>query len=113
MSCLRVAIFTKTEQHKDAAGLSEMAVTIKRAIRDELENLSKVDFDKFCEELLDRREEPRVFRRAVENKSTVEITQLLVSTFTEPGALPVALNTLRQINCNESAQTLGEQTLAD
>ncbi|XP_036929638.1 uncharacterized protein LOC119005786 isoform X3 [Acanthopagrus latus] len=87
-----------------------MAVTIKRAIRDELENLSKVDFDKFCEELLDRREEPRVFRRAVENKSTVEITQLLVSTFTEPGALPVALNTLRQINCNESAQTLESRT---
>uniref|UniRef100_A0A671Y321 Pyrin domain-containing protein n=1 Tax=Sparus aurata TaxID=8175 RepID=A0A671Y321_SPAAU len=87
-----------------------MATTIKRAIRDELENLSKTDFDKFCDELLDRREEPRILRRSVENKSTVEITQHLVSTFTEPKALQVALDTLRGINCNEAAQTLESKT---
>uniref|UniRef100_A0A671Y9X0 Pyrin domain-containing protein n=1 Tax=Sparus aurata TaxID=8175 RepID=A0A671Y9X0_SPAAU len=87
-----------------------MATTIKRAIRDELENLSKIDFDKFCEELLDRREEPRILRRSVEGKGPVDITQLLVSTFTEPKALQVALNTLRQINCNEAAQTLESRT---
>ena len=107
-SCRRVSIFTNTEQNKHAAGWWEMATTIKRAIRDELENLSKIDFDKFCEELLDRREEPRILRRSVEGKGPADITQLLVSTFTEPNALQVAMDTLRQINCNDAAQTLGE-----
>ncbi|XP_073341146.1 uncharacterized protein [Pagrus major] len=87
-----------------------MVITIKRAIGDELANLSKSNFEKFCDELLDRREEPRVLRSAVEDKGPGEITQLLVETFTEPKALHVALDLLRQIHCNEAAQRLESKT---
>ncbi|KAK2844955.1 hypothetical protein Q5P01_011614 [Channa striata] len=69
--------------------------TITRFIMEALEDLSKKNLDKFCFQLRDRREEPR-------------ITELLVSTFTETRALQVTLDTLRLINCNEEAKKLGK-----
>lgn len=83
-----------------------MAITIKWAIRDEVENLSKID--KFYDELFDRREKQRILRHALEGKGPVDITQFPVSTFTEPKALQATLNLLRQINCEEAAETLVE-----
>uniref|UniRef100_A0A3Q3WN47 Pyrin domain-containing protein n=1 Tax=Mola mola TaxID=94237 RepID=A0A3Q3WN47_MOLML len=82
--------------------------TIKRAITNALDNLWESDFKKFCDMLLDRREEPRIQRRNVEGKSRHDIADLLVSVFTEAKALPVTLDLLRQINCNEEAEKLGE-----
>ncbi|KAK2909892.1 hypothetical protein Q8A73_007607 [Channa argus] len=84
-----------------------MSKTIKLAIADTLEDLSKQDFEKFCHQLLDRREEPRVRRCRVEGKNFLDITDVLVSTFTEAGALRVALEILRRIDCNHEAQSLG------
>lgn len=82
--------------------------TMKWAVVETLRDLSKDDFDMFCLRLRDRRGEPRVRRCAVEGKSALEIAELLVSTFTEPKAPQVAVDILRQINCNEEAETLCE-----
>lgn len=82
--------------------------TIKQAIAEALEELSREDFDKFCYVLLDRREEPRIRRRAVEGKSILDVTDVLVSRFTELGALKVTLDILRICNFNDVAQRLGQ-----
>ncbi|XP_040900950.1 uncharacterized protein LOC121186321 isoform X2 [Toxotes jaculatrix] len=87
-------------------------VTISWAIVEALENLTKDAFSKFCHQLRDRREEPRVRRRDVEGKTCLEIADFLVSTFTEPGARTVTLEVLRQINCNQVADTLDSKTKA-
>lgn len=73
-----------------------------------LEDLKKQDFEKFCHRLVDRREEPHVRRNRVEGKNFLEIADVLVSTFTEPGALKITLEILRDIDCNEDATRLGE-----
>ncbi|XP_035528371.1 apoptosis-associated speck-like protein containing a CARD isoform X2 [Morone saxatilis] len=84
--------------------------TIRTALADMLEDLSKEDFAKFRHQLLDRREEPRVRRNRVEGKSYLDIVDVLVATFTEPGALEVAVEILTQIDCNQAARALGEET---
>ncbi|XP_034030071.1 apoptosis-associated speck-like protein containing a CARD isoform X1 [Thalassophryne amazonica] len=84
--------------------------TIKKMILDTLEDLSQDQFAKFCHQLLDRREEPRVKRNKVEGKKCLEVTDVLVSTFTERGAVPVVLGLLRDIDCNEAAETLDRET---
>lgn len=73
-----------------------------------LEDLSEQNFKKFCAQLQDRREEPRVRRNRVEGKNFLDITDVLVSTFTEEGAVRVATEILRQIDCNREAEELGE-----
>lgn len=84
--------------------------TIKNALLDTLEDLTEQDFNKFCHQLLDRRQEPRVTRRRVEGKDRLDVVDVLVSTFTEHGALNVAVEVLTQIACNQEAHTLGEAT---
>ncbi|KAF1388303.1 hypothetical protein PFLUV_G00088800 [Perca fluviatilis] len=84
--------------------------TIKMALAEMLEDLKKQDFEKFCHRLVDRREEPRVRRNRVADKNFLEIADVLVSTFTEPGALQVALEILREIDCNEDASGLVRAT---
>uniref|UniRef100_A0A667WEN3 PYD and CARD domain containing n=1 Tax=Myripristis murdjan TaxID=586833 RepID=A0A667WEN3_9TELE len=78
------------------------------AIQDALEDLTEKKFKKFCAALLDRRGEPRVKRSSVEGQDYITIAQVLVSTFTEPGALRITLELLREIDCNEEAERLGE-----
>uniref|UniRef100_A0A3Q3LLN5 Pyrin domain-containing protein n=1 Tax=Mastacembelus armatus TaxID=205130 RepID=A0A3Q3LLN5_9TELE len=86
--------------------------TIKRALKDALADLSGEGLLEFCDELRDRRTEPRITRRSVEGKSYLQIIDLLVSTYTEQGALTVVLETLRKINCNQLAETLSSKTKA-
>ncbi|KAM4736459.1 apoptosis-associated speck-like protein containing a CARD [Anableps anableps] len=83
-----------------------MPRNIRLLLLDTLEDLSKENFDKFCFQLLDRREEPKVRRCRVEGKSRLEIADVLVSTFTEDGAGGVAVKLLRDIGCNQQAETL-------
>uniref|UniRef100_A0A8C4DGC6 Pyrin domain-containing protein n=1 Tax=Dicentrarchus labrax TaxID=13489 RepID=A0A8C4DGC6_DICLA len=85
--------------------------TIRTALAEMLEDLSKKDLEKFCHQLLDRREEPRVRRNRVEGKSFLDIVDVLVSTFTERVALQVAVDILTQIDCNEAARALGEMAV--
>ncbi|XP_038566682.1 apoptosis-associated speck-like protein containing a CARD [Micropterus salmoides] len=80
--------------------------TIRKAIADALEDLSKDNFDKFCRQLLDRREEPRVRRNKVEGKSFLDIADILVSTFTERRAVTVTTELLKQIDCHCEADSL-------
>ncbi|XP_059194878.1 apoptosis-associated speck-like protein containing a CARD [Centropristis striata] len=86
--------------------------TIKGAIKEALQDLSKKLFLEFRHQLRDRREQPRVCLSDVEDKSVLEITDLLVSTFTEPKASEVTVDLLRQINCNNEADTLYSKTKA-
>ncbi|XP_003451301.1 apoptosis-associated speck-like protein containing a CARD isoform X1 [Oreochromis niloticus] len=87
-----------------------MAKTIKSAVAEALEDLKKEDFEKFCHQLLDRRQQPRVKRNKVEDKSRLQVTDALVSTFTEEGALTVVLEILKQIGCSDEAKELEEAT---
>uniref|UniRef100_A0A3Q3IZJ6 Pyrin domain-containing protein n=1 Tax=Monopterus albus TaxID=43700 RepID=A0A3Q3IZJ6_MONAL len=79
------------------------------AILEVLEDLSKNDFDRFCHRLRDRRE---VLSVDVEGKNRLEITDLVVSASTKSQAPKVAMEVLRQINCNEMAERLGEFSAA-
>uniref|UniRef100_A0A3Q4GFN2 PYD and CARD domain containing n=1 Tax=Neolamprologus brichardi TaxID=32507 RepID=A0A3Q4GFN2_NEOBR len=85
-----------------------MSKTIKLALVSALEDLTKDNFDKFCHQLLDRREAPRVKRNKVESKSRLEIADVLVSHFTEEGALRVTVALLKAIGCRNEAEELGE-----
>ncbi|XP_068180344.1 apoptosis-associated speck-like protein containing a CARD [Antennarius striatus] len=80
--------------------------SIKWALVRVLEDLTKRDFESFCFMLVDRREEPRIRRYRVEGKNIFDVVDILVSTFTEKGALEVSEQILRQIDCNESAEVL-------
>uniref|UniRef100_A0A3Q4GFU3 PYD and CARD domain containing n=1 Tax=Neolamprologus brichardi TaxID=32507 RepID=A0A3Q4GFU3_NEOBR len=86
-----------------------MRKTIKLALVSALEDLTKDNFDKFCHQLLDRREAPRVKRNKVESKSRLEIADVLVSHFTEEGALRVTVALLKAIGCRNEAEELGEE----
>nr|XP_020444269.1 uncharacterized protein LOC109953190 isoform X2 [Monopterus albus] len=83
--------------------------TIEAAILEVLEDLSKNDFDRFCHRLRDRRE---VLSVDVEGKNRLEITDLVVSASTKSQAPKVAMEVLRQINCNEMAERLDSKTKA-
>ncbi|XP_068591533.1 apoptosis-associated speck-like protein containing a CARD [Cebidichthys violaceus] len=88
-------------------GDEEMAPkTAKRLIKDTLANLTDVNFKEFIDELLDREGEPRVKRNQVENKSFIVVADVLVSTFTEPGALDVVVELLGAIGCKKEATKL-------
>ncbi|KAF3839520.1 hypothetical protein F7725_018237 [Dissostichus mawsoni] len=71
-----------------------------------MSNLSRHNFDNFCDELLHRKEKPRVARNRVEGKSFLEITEVLVSTYNETGAVEVAAEVLNEIDCKKEADQL-------
>ncbi|CAL8288695.1 unnamed protein product [Merluccius merluccius] len=83
-----------------------MAKTIKHVLLNTLDDLSQQDLRSFCARLLDREEGPRVRRSALEDKDTITIVDVLVSTFTAAGAGMVAVEMLRAINCLELANVL-------
>ena len=73
-----------------------------------LEDLKPEDLKKFCTRLVDRRKEPRVRRNRVEGKDFLDVADVLVSTFTEQGALAVADEVLKDIGCSNDAENLGK-----
>ncbi|XP_030013338.1 uncharacterized protein LOC115435209 [Sphaeramia orbicularis] len=84
--------------------------SIKTEIVETLEDLSKENVERFREQLIDRREEPRVRRSKVEGKTRAGIANVLVSTFTDEGALRVTLEILRKIYCYQEAKELELRT---
>ncbi|XP_008322261.1 apoptosis-associated speck-like protein containing a CARD [Cynoglossus semilaevis] len=86
------------------------ACTITEAIADILEDLSEQNFEKFRHLLLDRRTNPRIKRGRVEGKNFLGVTEVMVSTFTEDGALTVTEELLRKIGLNAEANHLVEDT---
>uniref|UniRef100_A0A3Q3RZG0 Pyrin domain-containing protein n=1 Tax=Mastacembelus armatus TaxID=205130 RepID=A0A3Q3RZG0_9TELE len=85
--------------------------TIKTILMETLEDLSDPNFAKFRHQLMDRRAEPRIRRKAVEGKSCLEIADVMVSTFTEAKVVGVAEEILRDIGCNQEADALGEMII--
>ncbi|XP_056457840.1 apoptosis-associated speck-like protein containing a CARD [Gadus chalcogrammus] len=85
-----------------------MASTIRQVLQLSLEELTKDELKKFCARLLDRERvgEPRVRRRALEDKDEVVIADVLVSTFTGAKAGSVVVETLQAIQCNHIAARL-------
>ncbi|XP_061737904.1 apoptosis-associated speck-like protein containing a CARD isoform X1 [Nerophis ophidion] len=78
----------------------------KKIILNTLENLSKANFEKFCQALVDRRGDRRVPLSKVEGKNFLAVTNVLVSTFTEAGAPAVTSELLRDIDCLDDAENL-------
>uniref|UniRef100_A0A3B4VIL6 Uncharacterized LOC111233688 n=1 Tax=Seriola dumerili TaxID=41447 RepID=A0A3B4VIL6_SERDU len=82
--------------------------TKKALVRETLGHLKKAQFEAFVEVLLDRREEPRVKCSDVEGQGYLQVTNVLVSTFTERKAPQVVADILREIGCEEEADKLGK-----
>jgi len=55
---------------------------------------------------VDRREEPRVRKNAVEDKDEMDVAEVMVKTFTEQKAIEVAIEIMKGIECNEEAAKL-------
>lgn len=81
--------------------------TVRRAVKDVLENLSKAKFDEFCDAILDRRDEPKVTTAELEGKSRLDVANILVSIFTESGVKEVVVKALGDIRCNEQRESFG------
>ena len=80
--------------------------TVRKALADALEDLSSQDLDKFCRALVDRKEDPRVRRAEAQSRNFLDIADVLVTTFTEAKAIGVAADLLRQIDCQQDAESL-------
>ncbi|CAB1452784.1 unnamed protein product [Pleuronectes platessa] len=89
-----------------------MSHTISTRVLQALESLTGTDLETFCFHLRDRRDEPKIRRRQVDETNPVKIADLLVSKFTELGALKVVLETLRLIDSHQEAETLESKTKA-
>ncbi|XP_034009291.1 apoptosis-associated speck-like protein containing a CARD isoform X2 [Trematomus bernacchii] len=77
----------------------------RQAIKGMLNNLSKEQFTEFCDELVNRKEQPWVALNKVEGKSVLDIMKVLLSTFNEK-AVEVAAEVLNEIGCNEARAKL-------
>lgn len=80
--------------------------TIKQAMIRTFESLEKKYFKKFRTSLCDRREEPRISAASVEDADQMDIADVLVRMHTEKKAARVAIEVLRDIDCNEQADEL-------
>ncbi|XP_031723432.1 apoptosis-associated speck-like protein containing a CARD [Anarrhichthys ocellatus] len=83
--------------------------TAKQLIKGALANLSKENFELFCDELLDREEEPLVKRNQVEDKNYIVVTDVLVSTFTGTRAPVEVVKLLIKIGCHKEAEQLDKE----
>ncbi|XP_019719440.1 apoptosis-associated speck-like protein containing a CARD isoform X1 [Hippocampus comes] len=81
----------------------------KMLIADVLENLSKKNFEKFGMALMARGGDRKVAFSKVEDKNFMEVTNVLVSTFTEDDAPAVTSELLKSIKCFNEAKELDEQ----
>lgn len=80
--------------------------SIKMRIYEVLSDLSKPDFTEFIHILRARKGEPQIRLSDVENRSQMDIADLLVKIFTENGALRVAVEILKQARFNKQAEEL-------
>ncbi|XP_067266118.1 caspase a [Chanodichthys erythropterus] len=86
-----------------------MVKTIKDHLENTFEDLGEGNLRKFKLKLRDRKEEPRVRQATIEKvKDAIDLADLMVNTFTEPGAVPVTLEILEVIGCNQPASELRE-----
>ncbi|XP_024253285.2 apoptosis-associated speck-like protein containing a CARD [Oncorhynchus tshawytscha] len=73
-----------------------------------LDDLGEAELKKFRRKLCDRKQEPKVRRDIVEKADPVDLVDILTRTFTEDGAVNVAIEVLAAINCQDVAKELME-----
>lgn len=89
-----------------------MPKTVKVVIADALADLTPEEMERFRLHLLERRGPPRLRRSQVDKKTYLELSDLLVNTFTQQKSIEVILELLRDIGCNSVAEDL-EQEIKD
>ncbi|XP_016137633.1 apoptosis-associated speck-like protein containing a CARD [Sinocyclocheilus grahami] len=88
-----------------------MAKTIKDHLQDTFDDLGEENQKKFKSKLCDRKTEPRVRRAAIEKANdSIDLADLMVNTFTSTGAVPVTIEILQAICCNQQATEFKENT---
>uniref|UniRef100_A0A8C1VD41 PYD and CARD domain containing n=1 Tax=Cyprinus carpio TaxID=7962 RepID=A0A8C1VD41_CYPCA len=88
-----------------------MAKTIKEHLQDIFDDLGEGNQKRFKSKLCDRKTEPRVRRAAIEKvRDSLDLADLMVNTFTTAGSVPVTIEILQAIGCNEQAVELKENT---
>ncbi len=84
-----------------------MAKTTKDHLQDIFDDLGEGGQRKFKSKLCDRKTVPRVRRAQTEKvKDSLDLADLMVNTFTSAGAVPVTIELLEAIGCNEQAAEL-------
>ncbi|XP_045070913.1 apoptosis-associated speck-like protein containing a CARD [Coregonus clupeaformis] len=85
-----------------------MSKTIGDTLISVLDDLGEDELKRFRRKLCDRKQEPKLRKGIVENADQVDLVDLLTRTFTEDGALNVAIEVLGAINCQNVAEELIE-----
>ncbi|XP_035606732.1 apoptosis-associated speck-like protein containing a CARD [Oncorhynchus keta] len=85
-----------------------MSKTVGDILIGVLDDLEETDLKKFRRKLCDRKQEPKVRRGIVEKADPVDLVDILTRTFTEDGAVNVAIEVLAAINCQDVANELME-----
>ncbi|ROL41354.1 Apoptosis-associated speck-like protein containing a CARD [Anabarilius grahami] len=84
-----------------------MPKSIKDHLENTFEDLGEANLRKFKLKLRDRKEEPRVRQATIEKvQDALDLADLMVNTFTSTGAVPVTLEILEVIGCNQLATEL-------
>ncbi|KAM9805319.1 apoptosis-associated speck-like protein containing a CARD [Syngnathus typhle] len=83
--------------------------TIKKCVMDALENLTGDEYKKFCNALVDRPGDRRVEENKVRRKDYFDVTNVLVSTFSEDGTPAVVIELLEKIGCSDEAKDLDDR----
>ncbi|CAB1333463.1 unnamed protein product [Coregonus sp. 'balchen'] len=85
-----------------------MSKTVGDTLIGVLDDLEEAELKRFKRKLCDRKQEPKVRKGNVEKADPVDLVDLLTRTFTEDGALNVAIEVLGAINCQNVAEELIE-----
>ncbi|XP_071240441.1 apoptosis-associated speck-like protein containing a CARD isoform X1 [Salvelinus alpinus] len=85
-----------------------MSKTVGDILLGVLDDLGEAELKKFRRKLCDRKQEPKVRRGIVEKADPVDLVDILTRTFTEDGALNVAIEVLAAINCEDVSKELTE-----
>ncbi|KAM8735556.1 apoptosis-associated speck-like protein containing a CARD isoform 2-T2 [Acanthopagrus schlegelii] len=81
--------------------------TIKKAIKNCLENLREKDFKKFCDALI---ADAGIATSRVEGKDFLDVTNVVVTNFGEAKALDMVIELLEDNGCKEQADALVAET---
>ncbi|KAM9806146.1 apoptosis-associated speck-like protein containing a CARD [Syngnathus typhle] len=76
-------------------------------VKEVLEDLSKQDFEMFCDALVHRPGDIKVAKNQVQDKGCIDVSNAVVSTFSEDGTPAVVIELLKSINLCDEAYKLG------
>ncbi|KAM4579857.1 apoptosis-associated speck-like protein containing a CARD isoform 2-T2 [Odontesthes bonariensis] len=85
--------------------------TVRKCVERALDNLSATKLDRFRNELVKRKQEPRIALNRVEGKRSWEVVGEMISTFKEDGALEVTKELLEELEFTEDAETMLKEAM--